>query len=156
MDSKFKIFVISAISILALVIAAGAFFIVNAIKPQSGTSEGIQKETVKLSEISMGEAIMTNITMESDKIQHYAKIQVSVGVDADNSKAYKTLAEQLTSKASSIRSAIITIIGEQTFTMLSNPTTGKEKLADEIIVKLNKLLGTDLIKEVYFQEYFVQ
>lgn len=157
MDGKFKIFVIIAIVVLALAIACSTFFVMKSLDGKAQQTEVSQVEQkLELAEIPMGEAIMTNIAMESDNRQHFAKIQISIGVDTSDKKAYEALVADTTAKAASIRSEILNAIGEQTFTMLSNTKDGKEKLADEIMIKLNKLLDTELIKAVYYQEYFVQ
>lgn len=54
-----------------------------------------------------------------------------------------------------MRNELIAVIGEQTYTMLK-ANDGKAKLADEIVARLNKLLSTDIIYDVYYEEYFVQ
>lgn len=157
MDSKFKTFVIIALVILALTIGGSVFFIMNAINNNTQDAKAADpKAPVKVSEIALGDAIMTNIAKDEEGMQHYAKIQVSIGMDSSDEKTFEALTATVAEKSASIRSELIATIGEQTYTMLSNPKVGKEKLSDEIIARLNKLLGTDKVKEVYFQEYFVQ
>ena len=159
MDGKFKVFVIVAIVVLAGSICGSTFFIMKTMG--NGNAQNVaanQQDTqpVKLVEIALGDAIMTNMAMESNNIQHFAKIQVSIGVDATDEEAIEEFKKELEAKSASIRSEIIDTIGEQTYSMLSNPTSGKVKLSDEIIPRLNQLLGTEMIKEIYYQEYFVQ
>lgn len=164
MDSKFKIFVIAAIVVLAVSMAGSTFFVIKTIKSSaaaqpnnSSSSSTTEKPNWELTEIDLGEAIMTNIATEGNG-QHFAKIKVKIGVESSKKvkKEFATVSEQITAKAANIRHELIEIIGEQSYSMLSDANKGKEKLADEIIVRLNTLLDTDLIKEVYFEEYFIQ
>lgn len=159
MDGKFKIFVIVAIAVLAASICGSTFFIMKSMgnsNSQDVVANGKEEQPVKLVEIAVGDAIMTNMAMESNNIQHFAKIKISIGVDATDEAAVEEFKKGLEAKSASIRSEIIDTIGEQTYSMLSNPTSGKVKLSDEIIPRLNQLLGTEMIKEIYFEEYFVQ
>ena len=155
MESKFKIFVIVAIAVLALAIAASTFFVLRALNNTPTADTFSEAHAPKLQSIELGEAILTNVTPESGNIQHFAKVQVSIGVDASDEKAYTALSEEVTAKAASIRSELISTIGEQTYSMLS-AANGKEKLADEMITRLNALLDTELIYEIYYKEYFIQ
>ena len=156
MEGKFKLFVVTAIIILGISVAGVAFFLVKQMNEKSVTTpEATMEGTLNLVEISMGDAIMTNIAISEDEIQHFAKIKISLGISDNNKKAYEAFNEALTSKAASIKNELIDVIGEQTYSMLKS-TDGKTKLADEIIVRLNKLLNTDVINEVYYEEYFVQ
>lgn len=156
MENKFKIFVIVAIAVLGLAIAGSTFFILRALNnTNTAPSEEVKEEVVELTEVAIGEAVMTNIASEGN-VQHFAKIQVKIGVDASDEEEFTEFSEKLASKTASIRNELISTIGEQTYTMLSDTNTGKEKLADEIISRLNQLLDTDLIQAVYYEEYFVQ
>lgn len=158
MDGKFKVFVIVAIVVLALAIAASTFFVMTMM---GKNSQGVEQTTIEnqmpvLAEVALGDAIITNIASDDGDMQHYAKVQISIGIDATDTKVSDELKKVIEGKAASIRSEVISALGEQTYTMLSNTATGKEKLADEIITRLNKLLETDLVKAVYYQEYFIQ
>lgn len=155
MESKFKVFVIVAIVVLALAIAASTFFVLRALNSSQinvvSTSADYEP---KLSTVSLGDAILTNITSEGNA-QRFAKVQISIGVDSTDQKAYEALIAEIEVKSASIRSELITTIGEQTYSMLS-AENAKAKLADQIIIRLNTLLDTDLIYEVYYQDFFVQ
>lgn len=153
MDNKFKMFVITAIIILTLGIAGVTYLFLS----QDNDKAEVAKETeqIKMIEVPMGEEIMTNIALGEDEIQHFAKVKISLGINQNDEKAYNSLNEVLVAKAASIRNELIDVVGDQTYDMLI-ATDGKVKLADEIVLRLNKLLGTDLICEVYYQDYFVQ
>ncbi len=155
MDKKFKIFVVMAIVVLTLGVAAVTVLLLN---QDSGNKEdtNVGKEAeLDIVEIPMGDEIMTNIALGEDEVQHFVNVQISLGINKIDDKAYKTLTEKMGIKTASIRNELIDILGDQTYDMLS-ATDGKVKLADEIVLRLNKLLGTDLICEVYYQKYFVQ
>lgn len=156
MESKFKIFVIVAIAVLGIAIAGSTFFVLRALNSNNTEAVSSQEEkTVNLKEIKLGDAILTNIASEGN-VQHFAKIEVKIGVDATNEKEYEALSKKIEEKSGSIRNELITTIGEQTYTMLIDTKAGKEKLADEIITRLNKLLDTEMIQAVYYGDYFIQ
>lgn len=159
MENKFKIFVLIALLALGLAVAGSTFFVfkaLNSSNTDSGKStENEGKVSTYLKEVEVGEAIVTNIASEGN-VQHFAKIQIKLGVDGSDSKSYEALTNEFTERSASIRNELINAIGEQTYTMLSDTKVGKEKLADEIIVRLNRLLETELIQAVYYEEYFIQ
>ena len=140
-----------------MAIGGSTFFVLRMVNNNTVASDNpIEEEKDEvLKSIDLGDSILTNIATESSNTQHFAKVQVSIGVKASDEKAFTALSEQITANAASVRSELISTIGEQTYTML-NATNGKEKLADEIISRLNTLLDTDMICKVYFQEYFIQ
>ena len=155
MESKFKLFVIIAIVVLGISIAASTFFVLKQMNESSNGQTAATEKELKLTEVSMGDAIMTNIAMGEDAVQHFAKIKISLGVDTSDKKAYEAFTNAVTNQAASMRNELIAVIGEQTYTMLK-ANDGKAKLADEIVARLNKLLSTDIIYDVYYEEYFVQ
>ena len=159
MENKFKIFVLIALLVLGLAVSGSTFFILktlNSTNIENGKDMQTQDKTSTiLKEVEVGEAIVTNITSEGN-VQHFAKIQIKLGVDGSDSKSYEALTSAFTERSASIRNELIDAIGQQTYTMLSDTKAGKEKLADEIIVRLNRLLETELIQAVYYEEYFVQ
>lgn len=155
MESKFKIFVIVAIAVLGIAIAGSTFLVLKVLNNDTETVVTEEKSSNYLKEVEVGEAIVTNIASEGN-VQHFAKMQIKLGVDSSNSKNYKALTSEFKERSASIRNELINAIGEQTYTMLSDTKAGKEKLADEIITRLNKLLDTEMIQAVYYEEYFIQ
>lgn len=155
MESKFKIFVIVAIAVLGISVAASTFLVLKALNGSDKEIATEENSVVILKELEVGEAILTNIASEGS-IQHFAKIQVKIGVDGSDTKRLEALTAEFAERSASIRNELISTIGEQTYTMLSDTKSGKEKLADEIITRLNKLLDTDMIQAVYYEEYFIQ
>lgn len=156
MESKFKIFVIVAIAVLGIAIAGSTFFVLKVLNNNNTQTVATQeKSSSHLKEVEVGEAIVTNIASEGN-VQHFAKIQIKLGVDSSDSKSYEALTSEFEERSASIRNELINAIGEQTYTMLSDTKAGKEKLADEIITRLNNLLDTEMIQAVYYEEYFIQ
>lgn len=155
MESKFKIFVIAAIAVLGIAIAGSTFLVLKVLNNNTQTAVTQERSVNNISEVEVGEAIVTNIASEGN-VQHFAKIQIKLGVDSSNSKNYEVLTSEFEERSASIRNELINAIGEQTYTMLSDTKAGKEKLADEIITRLNKLLDTEMIQAVYYEEYFIQ
>lgn len=141
--------------VLGVSVAGSTFYVLKQMNQPPKEAAETPKAELKLTETSMGDAITTNIAMEEDKVQHFAKIKISLGVDASDKKAYEAFNNAVTNQAASMRNELIAVIGEQTFTML-RANDGKVKLADEIVARLNQLLDTDIIYAVYYEEYFVQ
>ncbi|MBE6021740.1 MAG: hypothetical protein E7231_00745 [Cellulosilyticum sp.] len=156
MESKFKVFVIIAIVVLALAMGTSTFLVLRVLNnTQAEVATTGNGAAIELKSIALGDAILTNITNDNGSVQHFAKVKVSIGVDGSDEKIFTELSAEIEAKAASIRSELIATIGEQTYSMLS-AGNGKEKLADEIITRLNTLLDTELIYEVYYEEYFIQ
>jgi len=156
LESKFKVFVIVAIVVLGLAMGASTFLVLRVLNnTQAEVATTSNGGPIELKSVALGDAILTNITNDNGNVQHFAKVKVSVGVDGSNEEMFTALSAEIDEKATSIRSELISTIGEQTYSMLS-AGNGKEKLADEIIARLNTLLDTELIYEVYYEEYFIQ
>lgn len=155
MDKKFKLFVIIAIVFLGIAIAAGMFFILDAVGKNKVVAESNKKSTniMSLSTVDLGDAIATNVFDEQGE-QHIARIVVSFGIDEEDS-AYEPFKEAFESKKVIIRDQIIHIVREQTYEMMTK-TDAQTKLGDEIVVRINELLDTQVIQKVYFGDFFVQ
>jgi len=155
LDKKFKLFVIIAIVFLGIAIAAGMFFILDAVGKNKVVAESNKKSTniMSLSTVDLGDAIATNVFDEQGE-QHIARIVVSFGIDEEDS-AYEPFKEAFESKKVIIRDQIIHIVREQTYEMMTK-TDAQTKLGDEIVVRINELLDTQVIQKVYFGDFFVQ
>lgn len=155
MDSKFKIFVIVAILLLAAGIVGSTFIVMNMIGGHNAEAVTTTDKTeYDLIEVEIEDTITTNVP-EEDGMQHIAKIEISLGVDQSNKKAYKAFEKAMEVKPAGIKNEIIAAVGDQTYSMMSSKD-GRDKLADEIITRLNNLLNTDIIHEVYYKDYYVQ
>jgi flagellar basal body-associated protein FliL len=155
LDKKFKIFVIAAIVFLGIAIAVSTFFILNIVgkDKETAVSEKKEKSKISLTTVDLGDAITTNIFDEEDE-QHIARVVISFAVN-EKDKSYKAFQEAFASKNVVIRDEIIHIIREQTYEMMSK-ADAQTKLGDEIVMRINKLLDTQVIQDVYFGDFFVQ
>lgn len=77
MESKFKLFVIIAIVVLGISIAASTFFVLKQMNESSNGQTAATEKELNLTEVSMGDAIMTNIAIGEDAVQHFAKIKLA-------------------------------------------------------------------------------
>lgn len=157
MENKFKVFVIVGFLVLGLGIAGSTFFILTQINKEPQQITSVQENTIKktdLAKVELEEAITSNVYGE-DNMQHIAKIHVSLGVDQSDKKGYEAFSTLFSENIALVRNEIIQVVREQTYSMMAN-ADAQIKLGSEIVNRLNKLLGTELIKEVYFKEFFVQ
>lgn len=155
MDKKFKIFVIVALVILSVAIAGSAFIVLRMMDKNKTADVGATPVATELAVVTIEENILVNIS-DANGNPHVMKIVVAFGVDAkESSKEYKAFAEQVESKMIVVRDEIIQVMREQTYEMMDK-MDAKDKLGDEIKERVNKLLGTEIIHEVYYGEFFVQ
>ncbi len=154
MDKKFKIFVIVAIVLLGIAIAVSTFLVLNMVnKDKQPTASGKTSSKTKMVIVNLGEAITSNVYDEAGE-QHIARVSISFGVN-EASKQYKKFSKDFASQNVVIRDQVISSIREQTYEMMSK-SDAQAKLGDEIKVRINKLLETDVVEEVYFGDFFVQ
>lgn len=155
MENKFKIFVIVAIVFLAAAIAGSTYIMLSVINSKETVVEG-QVEDVQYDLIAtpLGEAITANVYEEGGK-QHIARVQLSFGVDQSDKKAYTAFTEKYNANLAVVRNEVILTIREQTYSMMIKPDA-QSSLSDEITARVNAVLDTTIIKEVYFEDFFVQ
>ncbi|MGL4736956.1 MAG: flagellar basal body-associated FliL family protein, partial [Cellulosilyticaceae bacterium] len=103
--------------------------------------------------LNLQEPITVNIIDEIGK-PHVARVVLALEVDNKN-KGYKAFVKTFSEKEIVVRDAVITLLREQTYEMMSR-VDAQEKLSDEIVVKVNELLGTSAVQNVYFGDFFVQ
>lgn len=157
MENKFKLFVIIGFVVLGLAVAGSTFFILTQLKKTPAQVTETTKVEIKktdLAKIELEEAITSNV-YEEGSVQHVARIHVSLGVDQSSKKEYEAFTTLYSENIALIRNEIIQVIREQTYSMMSK-ADAQTKLGSEIVNRLNKLLDTELIKEVYFKDFFVQ
>nr|WP_302595203.1 flagellar basal body-associated FliL family protein [uncultured Cellulosilyticum sp.] len=157
MENKFKLFVIIGFVVLGLAVAGSTFFILTQLKKTPAQVTETTKVEIKktdLAKIELEEAITSNV-YEEGSVQHIARIHVSLGVDQSSKKEYEAFTTLYSENIALIRNEIIQVIREQTYSMMSK-ADAQTKLGSEIVNRLNKLLDTELIKEVYFKDFFVQ
>lgn len=157
MENKFKLFVIIGFLVLGLAIAGSTFFVLTQLNKNPEQVIAVEENTIKkteLAKVELEESITSNVYGE-DNIQHIARIHVSLGVDQSDKKGYEAFTALYNDNIALIRNEIIQVVREQTYSMMSK-ADAQVKLGSEIVNRLNKLLDTTLIKEVYFKDFFVQ
>lgn len=157
MEKKFKLFVIIGFLVLGLCIAGSTFFILTQLNKNPEQVIAVEENTIKkteLAKVELAESITSNVYGE-DNMQHIARIHVSLGVDQSDKKGYEAFTTLYNDNIALIRNEIIQVVREQTYSMMSK-ADAQVKLGSEIVNRLNKLLDTTLIKEVYFKDFFVQ
>ena len=114
-------------------------------------SEGAHKPEEKKGEknekIYDWDTILVNLADAGGK--HYLKI--SIKMELSDEKLHKEVEEQNVQ----MKDALITILSEKMFDDIST-ISGKQRLKQEIISKLNKFLKTGQIQEIYFTEFLIQ
>ena len=157
MENKFKLFVIIGFLVLGLAIAGSTFFVLTQLNKNPEQVIAVEENTIKkteLAKVELEESITSNVYGE-DNMQHIARIHVSLGVDQSDKKGYEAFTTLYNDNIALIRNEIIQVVREQTYSMMSK-ADAQVKLGSEIVNRLNKLLDTTLIKEVYFKDFFVQ
>jgi flagellar protein FliL len=140
-------------SILAIVIIAAAAFLIARIPPSQNTAEandgaapppaasGDSLSLVKL------EPIVVNLNDEEET--HYLKcaleLQVPTSKDVD----------VLTARASIIRNELILLFSSLTFAD-TRGEKAKVELLNRIVTRVNRALGEERVKKVYFTDFVVQ
>lgn len=157
MDNKFKAFVIIAIVILFIGMAAGGFYLVPKIVGNVGLiSEGQPAYNPKDIQIfQLTESITTNLTSEEDSNKnHIIKVTVGFGINK-KSKDFKSITKEFQEKEMLIRDEIIQSLRDQSYENMTR-SDAQSKLSETIQSRISTLLLTQAIEEIYFGEFFVQ
>lgn len=157
MDKKFKIFVIIALTVLTFVVTAGIFLVLTT-RPTTETvaTEEPQKEIQEkdLELIYLEDPINANLSLGEDKIPHIIRLAVGIEIHKKE-KDYKDFQANFEAKQVMIRNEIIEILRSKTYEEMME-TSAQEVLSTEMRARLNELLGTEIIQNVYFGEFFIQ
>ncbi len=159
MEKKYKLIIgFSAVG-MVIIIAALAYVmltVLNLKQTSQGQTEKVSTNSKKKNNVEIFEledAITVNIQDEKGT-QHIVRVVVAFGINK-NDKGYKNFSENFESKTIVIRDEIIQVVREQTYEMMIR-SDSQQKLKDEILQRVNKLLNTQIIKEIYFGDFFVQ
>lgn len=129
------------IVILLILIAAGAgvyFFVLPKEEPPEARSAYVP-----------GEYFITNVKNSNMLVK--TTIVLEVNRAADDKSFHEFLAEN----NHKIRDAIVFVLREKTAEELQSPDI-KAILTDEIVKRINQVLGIDNVKTIYFNDYVVQ
>lgn len=157
MDKKFKVFVIIALIILAGVAGTSTFVAITVMDrmgtTQTATSDRSEIDSENLVLMDLSEPITVNIVDAANK-SHVARVVLALEVDSKN-KGYKAFIKTFGEKEIVVRDAVIALLRDQPYEMMSQ-VDAQEKLAEAIVIKVNELLGTTVVQNVYFGDFFVQ
>lgn len=154
MDKKFKVFVIVALVVLAALAATGTVVALKAVNSTQGKQTEVEDaESKNIKILALKEAITTNLAGDENS-RSMARISVGFGIDSEDKMA-KDFETAFTDKELIVRNEVISILRAQTYEMMTRHDA-QDKLAEEIKGRVNKILETEIIKEVYFGEFFVQ
>ncbi len=157
MDNKFKGFVIAAIVVLFIGMAAGGYYVVKKI---SASSEPAQTEVAEsgpqdLQIFQLTEPITTNLMSEENPGKsHIIKVTVGFGVNK-KSKDFKTISKEFSEKEMLVRDEIIQTLRDQSYENMTKSDAQKQ-LSETIVSRISTLFVTQAIEEIYFGEFFVQ
>lgn len=84
-----------------------------------------------------------------DRAGKYVRIKLSARVDNSD------VSEEMQEKNIIIRDAVINVLSAKTFSQISSPQ-GKERLKDEMLSRMNRVLGEGNVKELYFTKFEVR
>ena len=164
MDKKFKAFVVGALVVLSLSTVVSTTIALDATKKYKeydkklkisssvsyGNKSKLPIDTDDIAILPLKEPVTSNLGDSSGIV----RLSISFGVDSSD-KEFKAFSSQFTANEVRVRDEVIRIIRSQSYDNMVKPES-QQLLAEEIMDSINVLMGTDLIKEVIFGEFFVQ
>ena len=158
--SPLKLIIILVLALLIL--GGGGFFAYKkflapkpkAVKAQiadqdteEADAEGVEEKMPKVGPIFDLEPFIVNL--EGQKDTRYLKAKISLEL-----KGQKT-SEELNKRLPQVRDIMIELLSSKTYGDLST-LHGKEHLKSEIMIRLNSILKTGTVKNVFFTEFVMQ
>lgn len=146
-NSKSKIIIIALLVIIVAIVSVSAYFLISGQSAATG-GEVVKKSKDKDEYTILLDEFVTNLKSEK-KGKDYLKIQVAImTTDKKSAKAI----EEDTNK---IRDIVLNDLrGKTSEQILEVEKT--DELKNQILGKLNKALGDDIIEELYFTNLVVQ
>ena len=155
---KKPILMIAVILVVLIVGGAGAFFFLNKgssnsaknTQTQSASSESVMND--KNVHIKNLPSIIVNLVDPSG--DRYLKISLALVINGkEKPKGSESSGDTLEDAA--IKNAIITVISTKTSDTLLT-LSGKEELKKQLIKAINKALGEDAVRDIYFTDFIIQ
>ena len=160
-DSGNKLLLIVIVVLLLLLIVVGglvAYFLLssntdNPDNPQTEQTQQVEKKKKKVSEMTdIGPIYPLDqfiVNLVSNASSRYLKCKIDLEMDSPE------LQQELDKKLPAIRDLIIRVLSSKTVEEIQT-ARGKEKLKEEIKRKINQILDTGEIRNVYFTEFVIQ
>lgn len=139
-----KVIIIVAAVAVFIGAAAGAYFF-GARKGGGAAAEKPKEEKVAAS-FNIGE-ITTNLA--DTGIKRYILVDVSLGVASEET------AKHMEKESAAVKDAIISVLRSKTYEQLGGEA-GMLLLKKELQMRVNKTLGSEEIKEVFFNKFVVE
>lgn len=154
--------IILLLVVLLVLFAVGFGFLYKAMtKTNNDTDSNIVVEhTVPIGDITvftLGETIITNLLKGPDQKEHVIKISVNLGINAskDTSKEATKLISTLELQKTVIKDTVIDICRNKTYEEMEM-TNAEAVVKDEILASLQETFETNLIVDVYIDDFFIQ
>jgi len=143
--SKLIIIIVVAVVVLSAGTAAGLLLIPHGEEPvESGLDAGLPEQA--------GPRILLEpfvVNLSDTEISRYLKMTMEV--ELKNEEA----AEKLEHTTTQVRDSMMLLLSSKTYADIK-PVSGKIQLKDEIVKRINEILGKPLVVQVYFTEFLVQ
>jgi flagellar basal body-associated protein FliL len=149
------------IIIVLLVLLLGAvayisFFVLKLSDKNPNESGSTAPQSVSLTvdqieKVPLSSPISTNLFNSDDGVEHYVKINLSIGVNNTDKKESPKMVESLTKNEMVTRDIVLSILRGHTYEDLSLPE-GQELLKDGIRSRLQEEYGSNLIVQVYISD----
>ncbi len=155
--SKKSILLIIIVLVVLIALAAGAFlFLKKGSSNSSKNTQTIQSESVindKNIHIKNLNNIIVNLADPSG--DRYLKISLALVMNGKAKPSSGGESSGDTLEDAAIKNAIITVLSTKTSDNLLT-LSGKEELRKQLIKAINKALGEDVVKDIYFTDFIVQ
>ncbi len=102
----------------------------------------------------MDSPVRANLLVDKDKEIHIAEINLSVGIDG-NKEDIEIILANMNSRITTVRDIINCILRKKTFEELKK-ADGIKNLKNEILNELRKEFNSNLISEIYVNDFFIQ
>lgn len=156
--------IILLLVVLLVLFAVGFGFLYKAMNKTNDATDTniVVQQTVPIEDITvfpLGETIITNLLKGPDQKDHVIKISVNLGINTskETSKEAENLISNLELKKTKtiIKDKIIDICRNKTYEEMEM-TNAKTVVKDEILASLQEIFATNLIVDVYIDDFFTQ
>ena len=147
---KFKIIIIL---FLVLILGAGGFFGWSFfMKKEANSKESEVTVKPKKDEVKISfplKSFIVNLMDSSGSGRRYLKVTMELETDSEENKSI------IEKNISKLRDAIIMILSSRSFKDISS-IEGKIELKRSLMMKINEVIGDNLVSNIYFTEFVVQ
>ena len=150
------IVIIALLVVLLGAIGFVSFFVLRTMGGNTQSAQGTEAPVTKLTldqieKVSLSSPISTNLLSGNDGVEHYVKINLSVGVNNTDKKESPKMVSSLQSNEMVIRDIVLGILRNQTYEDLTVPE-GQDLLKDNIKTQLQDEFNSNLIVQVYISD----